>query len=884
MNKSKIMLLTLIPLLLTGCPQKTISSSSLTSSSQNSNSSTQQNYYDENNFVEPNNQINQTKIVTYDGPSLLAPSSKVAIEVDSHPLFVYETRVNHKRVFTYDYSTDTAPYAIFDFEGSVNIKMTINTTEPIEYATVSPKIYGIIPTVNQNIIEFTLNYPANYTIEYHTPVQEGQEDTYYKNSIHLFANPLEETPYTPSPTTTYIGPGIYSAGAIPLTSNGEIYLAGGAVVYGQIRTEGYENITIRGRGILAGDIYSRQTQSEYTIPIEIRTTNNVTIEGITIVDPAGWAVALFKSTNIVMDNVKIITARANGDGISVQSCSNVLVKGGFVRSWDDSLVVKNTSRGSTSNVVFDGVVVWTDLAQSMEVGYETNGPTMDDITFKNITVIHNFHKPVISLHNSDDANINHVTYQNITVEDGQMLGDNRNDGENDFFIDFTIAFSSEWSLSGGVRGKVSNILVKDVNVYQMASSVVSRMNGESATSNIDGVVLSNIYLPSGLVSSASDLKLSTNSYVQNLSFSNSNTNTKGAIITLPYKLNITQPTPIYNNIQNIQQNGLIVPEFAHLQGDLPYIGIKKDIVVSPSTSLGSGTTATTPVNGIASSFEDPSHPITNLFDHDKDTTYVGGNWTNVDKEFAGITLEFEENQIIGVLRLYGIMDSNLFFEYEIEIWCRKNKSDGTMNDAYTRLAAARTYIMTPSSGNVIDIKITAQEYRGLQLRIKRNDTIKKQQTLQFSEIEFYPPSLSFGKTIVAASEYADVYPVNKLVDGEVGGTSYYESKSLPAYVILDLGKIETISTIVLHLPPVLTWNTRHQTIAISYNADNLAYNPSSPPIFTSLVPATAYEFNPASGNMVVISLTSTDVRFVRFDITTNDIGLYGAQLSEINIY
>ena len=42
-----------------------------------------------------------------------------------------------------------------------------------------------------------------------------------------------------------------------------------------------------------------------------------------------------------------------------------------------------------------------------------------------------------------------VTYKNITVEDAQMLGDDRNDGENDFLIDFKIAnvFVSSFKLS-----------------------------------------------------------------------------------------------------------------------------------------------------------------------------------------------------------------------------------------------------------------------------------------------------------------------------------------------------------------------------------------------------------------------------------------------------
>ena len=224
----------------------------------------------------------------------------------------------------------------------------------------------------------------------------------------------------------------------------------------------------------------------------MRSSENITIEDIAFLDPAGWTIALYKSKNITLNNVKIITARQNGDGISVQSCEDVTVTGGFVRSWDDSLVVKNVDRGITKNVTFDDVTVWTDLAQSMEVGYETNGPTMDQITFKNITVVHNFHKAAISLHNCDDAHITNVTYQNITIEDGQMLGDVQDDGDNDFLIDFTIAYNVDWTQSGGDRGSVDGITIDNVKVYELNDSIVSRMNGESANSSINNVTINGL--------------------------------------------------------------------------------------------------------------------------------------------------------------------------------------------------------------------------------------------------------------------------------------------------------------------------------------------------------------------------------------------------------
>lgn len=191
-----------------------------------------------------------------------------------------------------------------------------------------------------------------------------------------------------------------------------MYIAGGAVVYGNIRAEQVKNLTIRGRGIIDGSIYPRTKDSEYTLPIELKNCKDVEISDLTFLDPAGWVMTLYHCENVKVNDVKMITARSNGDGISVQSCKDVDVKGGFIRGWDDALVVKNKDRGVTENVSFDGVTIWTDLAQSMEVGYETDGEYIRDITFENITVLHNFHKPVISIHNADDAKINGVTFRN----------------------------------------------------------------------------------------------------------------------------------------------------------------------------------------------------------------------------------------------------------------------------------------------------------------------------------------------------------------------------------------------------------------------------------------------------------------------------------------
>ena len=837
-------------------------------------------YYNEENFVQSDKVVTNSKLVTYEAPSLLDSSERLSVTVNGQDLFVYETRVNHGTKFSWDVPSTTASVVNFDFEGKVHVEVSVLEDVEVTNAVIRPLVYGISPKIQNNVISFDLEYTANYVLEYNDDPN---------TALHIFANPLETEVMTKEeaesdPNKIYVGPGIYNAGAFPLSDNLEIYLAGGSYVYGQFSGEDFNNIKIYGRGIIAGEIYQRRTESEYTLPVVLRNCSNITINDITILDPAGWAVTIYKCENVSINNIKIITARQNGDGISVQSSSHVSVKGGFVRTWDDSLVVKNADRGTTSDITFDGVTVWTDLAQSMEVGYETNGPTMTDITFKNITVVHNFHKAVISMHNCDDAIISNVKYQNITLEDGQMLGDDRNDGENDFLIDFTIAYNIDWSKSGGARGVIRDVLIENVNVYHMLDTISARFLGESNESNISNVTIKGLKIEGKEVTSLSDIDCATNSYTSNINVEKMD-NILGSYISLPYQLDLVDNDVSITNKANIIQEGMLVPNFAYQQGGLPYIGPKNNVGTSQKATHGAGSKTTTPVDdGTTTDFTSPTSSISNIYDGDDSTAWISGDWTNEEKEFAGVTMDFSESLVVGKIRIKGLNDNEYYYTFTIEIWVRKMKSDGTMNDKYVRLSAAKDYEMTPASGNAIDINISAQTYGGIQFRFYRNDVASSPKHYVISEIEFYSPALSYGKAIVDSTAHADVYNVEKAIDGDPTGTSYYESASLPAHIVIDFGAIYNISTIVLCLPPSLNWTARTQNIEFYGSDDNVSYSSSTP--FTNILPARDYLFDPTSGNRVTIDLDSPIAcRFFKIVINSNDIKAgYGAQLSEISVY
>lgn len=856
-------------------PTPSSSNSSLDpSSSQSSSQDVPQ--IDPEVVITPTNEVNSTTLKTYDGPTLMQSSSEVGVKVEGKPLFVYETLVNHNRVFSWVAPTTKTAAVIFDFQGKVHVEVEIaNPKSTIGKASVRPSAYAIPTSINGKTISFDLTSPGNYVLEY------NDDPT---TAVHIFANPIEtDLPDLNNPDLIYVGPGVYDAGAFPIKDNTQIYLAGGSYVYGQFSAEGAKNVKIFGRGIVSGSIYSRASSNEYKIPVVMREVTDLTIKDVAFFDPAGWALHIWKCKNVNIENVKIITARSNGDGISLQSCSDVEVKGGYVRSWDDSLVVKNSDLGSTANIHIHDVTVWNDLAQCMEVGYETYGPTMDNIVFEGITVIHAFHKAVISMHNCDQAVINNVKYRNITVEDCQTLGDNRVDGENDFLIDFTIAYNQEWTKSGGKRGSISNVEIENVKVEKIAPTVSARILGDEEGTDVNGVAIKGLSIEGKQVTNAAELKLATNDHVKNVTFAALD-KVLGAKIYLPYKCNITSQDIAYTNVPAVAQAGLLVPEFAYYQGQEPFIGVKANIEGTPVSSHGAGSKTTTPADDGSGPFVEEGSQANYAFDGNPETLYRNATWKNEDNEFAALTYDFANITNVGVLRIKGEKDNKYSYQYSIQVWAKRYKTDGTMNSNYTRLLTTKVYEMSPASGNLIDINLPTQDFGGLQIRLVKTTGMSSPSVYSISEIEFYPPSLTFGKSIVDATEHNDVYPVGKIVDGDPTGTSYYESKGLPAHIVIDLGDLYSLSKIVFCLPPILTWSARTQNIEILTSTSSVKYDASTT-VFTTAVAAKDYRFDPIEGNRVIVDLGNVSCRYLKVIIRSNDAyGGYGGQLSELSAY
>ncbi len=125
------------------------------------------------------------------------------------------------------------------------------------------------------------------------------------------------------------------------------------------------------------------------------------------------------------------------------------------------------------------------------------------------------------------------------------------------------------------------------------------------------------------------------------------------------------------------------------------------------------------------------------------------------------------------------------------------------------------------------------------------------------------------------SGHADVYGSGNAVDGNAN--SYWESvnNAWPQWITVDLGSTQSVSRVVLKLPPSSAWATRTQTLSVLGSTNNSS--------FTTLSGSAGRVFNPASGNTVTITFAATSQRYIRINVTGNT-GWPAGQLSEFEVY
>lgn len=327
-------------------------------------------------------------------------------------LFEYGVKVD--KVVGSGHSVQKASMAYFDFSGTVEVAVTSNNGA-INKARIRPLSYGIKSKIKGNTLSFTLSNPANLSVEIN-------DDIFH--NLHLFANPIEKNiPDSKDPNIIYFGPGIHEVPnqKLIVPSDKTVYLAGGAVLKGQIALDGVSNVNILGRGMV---------DQEIKLGISVANSKNVNVEGV-------FASQCFTggSDGVKINNVKTISFFGWGDGMNVMASNNVFYDGVFVRSSDDCTTVYGTRKGfkgGCKNVTMQKSTLWADVGHPILIGTHGNSDkpdVLENLNYINIDILDQKEMQVdyqgcLAINVGDNNLAKNVLFENIRVEDfreGQLL-------------------------------------------------------------------------------------------------------------------------------------------------------------------------------------------------------------------------------------------------------------------------------------------------------------------------------------------------------------------------------------------------------------------------------------------------------------------------------
>jgi len=389
-------------------------------------------------------------------------------------------------------------WANFSFSAPVTVEVKVIDTGkvPVDAANthIIPTRYGISAAVRDNVVTFTISQPGQCSVEI------GANG--YKNGLMIFANPMESNPPTtasdgyavldrasaasvanvPSTKTgLYFKAGVHDIGVYTVPANiKNIYLEGGAWVYGALELQGRPDVKIFGRGVLSSDrLNYRQA---YCIE-GVNGSDRMTIDGITVADKRYFAIRLI-SVSDTISWVKVIGGWVyNTDGI-------VAWDGSYIHncfSWanDDNI------KAYRSGVKFEDMVLWQlNNGGAIQMGWQD--PYSENIEIRRVDILHgewnkdDFNRGVLCLVGNRYGYAGSDVYiKNFLVED--------------LVTETTMPLIWRITPDAAVAGNictVNGIVMRNWNVKMntAASGYANHIVGISASQPIQGVEFDNVVM------------------------------------------------------------------------------------------------------------------------------------------------------------------------------------------------------------------------------------------------------------------------------------------------------------------------------------------------------------------------------------------------------
>jgi len=253
----------------------------------------------------------------------------------------------------------------------------------------------------------------------------------------------------------------------------------------------------------------------------------VTIDGLVLRDPNVWCLSTFACSDVAISNVKLIGLwRYNADGIDICNSQRVTIRNCFVRSFDDSLVVKGLkSFGEVPvrDVLFEGCVVWNDWGRALEIGAETCAPEVTDVVFRDCDIVRTA-EIALDIQHGDRAAVQNVTFERIRLEVDdinhapriQRTREEAYPDNTDFRPSFLVLVILKTGYSQDQdRGTMENVIVRDCSV---TSKTLPRslLRGFDSLHGIRDVLISNLRINGRVVRSLEEAGITVGPHVENV--------------------------------------------------------------------------------------------------------------------------------------------------------------------------------------------------------------------------------------------------------------------------------------------------------------------------------------------------------------------------------
>ena len=395
--------------------------------------------------------------------------------------------------------TELAGFATWQTnEKSNRVVVTVKRDDvsSLDDVVIRPLSLGIVPQIDaqKREIAFTVPGAAPIVVEING----------FHRALHLLPTPIYEKPQNlDAPNLRYFGPGVHNVGRIDVKSGDEIFIDAGAVVYGGIHGKQVKDVKISGPGILDAAPFERGKLNGL---FRFTDCQNITIDGIIQRDPDVWATTCVRCDGLTIRNTRLIGFwRYNADGIDLCNTKNAVVENSFLRTYDDSLVVKGLGKSTLNaeNLLFRNNVIWCDWGRAMEIGAETSAPEMKNIRFENSDIIRTTHI-AMDIQHGDRAKISDVLFSDIRVEfDAKIptpIYQNSDDQVYDANADpnycpelgYVVIYKGPWSVDK-INGTVENVRFENIRVFGERKPRFVFL-GLAPEHNVQNVALENVLL------------------------------------------------------------------------------------------------------------------------------------------------------------------------------------------------------------------------------------------------------------------------------------------------------------------------------------------------------------------------------------------------------